>query len=195
MQPAQDWLPISIPHTYLMVAPSEEGADGVILIAHLFCFISASLSISWRHSSASLPLFLQQARNPTNQGERQLMLDRQSSPGGLVFRETAGCCNKPYRPLVPWWTGSRLSREVTVQVSEQATSQNLGSPAAYTSISSRRFIPRRAIPKLLYEPKYSREVIPLFKLVHLSHEGDLLLFREPFSSCGLYCYSDFLFQP
>jgi hypothetical protein len=35
MQPAQDWLPISIPHTYLMVAPSEEGADGVILIAHL----------------------------------------------------------------------------------------------------------------------------------------------------------------
>src|SRR5260370_36619164 len=63
MQPAQDWLPISIPHTYLMVAPSEEGADGVILIAHLFCFISASLSISWRHSSASLPLFLQQARN------------------------------------------------------------------------------------------------------------------------------------
>jgi len=35
MQPAQDWLPISIPQTYLMVAPSEEGADGVLLIAHL----------------------------------------------------------------------------------------------------------------------------------------------------------------
>src|SRR5260221_3795472 len=117
-----------------------------------FCFISPSLSISWRHSSASLPLLLQPASNPTNQGERQLMLDRQSSPGGLVFRETAGCCNKPYRPLVPWWTGSRLSREVTVQVSEQATSQNLGSPAASTSISSKRIIPRRAIPKLLYEP-------------------------------------------
>ncbi len=118
-----------------------------------FCFISPSLSISWRHSSASLSLLLQPARNPTNQGERQLMLDRQSSPGGLVFRETAGCCNKPYRPLVPWWTGSRLSREVTVQVSEQATSQTIGSPAASTSISSRRFIPRRAIPKLLYEPE------------------------------------------
>ena len=82
-------------------------------------------------------LSLRRARNPTNQGERELMLDRQSSLCGFVLRETAGCCNKPYRPLRPWWTGSRLFQEVTVQVSEQATSQNFGSPAASTSISSR----------------------------------------------------------
>src|SRR5260370_21827206 len=35
MQPAQDWLPMSIPQTYLMVASSSEGADEVLLIAHL----------------------------------------------------------------------------------------------------------------------------------------------------------------
>src|SRR6266699_2022961 len=68
------------------------------------------------------------------------MLDRQSSHA-VDLRETAGCCNKPYRPLRPWWTGSRLSQEVTVQVSEQATSQNFGSPAALTSISSRGIAP------------------------------------------------------
>ena len=82
-------------------------------------------------------LSARRARNPTNQGERELILDRQSSPDGFVLRETAGCCNKPYRPLRPWWTGSRLIQEVTVQLPEQATSQNFGSPAALTSISSR----------------------------------------------------------
>src|SRR5215472_18137665 len=35
MQPAQDWLPISIPQTYLITAPSEEGAGGGIVMAHL----------------------------------------------------------------------------------------------------------------------------------------------------------------
>jgi len=80
------------------------------------------------------------------------MLDRQSSHA-VDFRVAASCCNKPYRPLRPWWTGSRLSQEVTVQVSEQATSQNFGSPAALTSISSREIAPG-ATPKLLYEPFY-----------------------------------------
>src|SRR5258708_33743189 len=94
-----------------------------------FCLASPSLCIS-----PSAAFYYSRARNPTNQGERQLMLDRQSSSGGLVFREAADCCNKPYRPLMPWWTGSRLSEEVTVQIIEQATSQNLGSPAASTSI-------------------------------------------------------------
>src|SRR2546421_3756111 len=86
-------------------------------------------------------LSARQARNPTNQGERELILDRQSSPDGFVLRETPDCCNKPYRPLRPWWTGSRLFQEVTVQVAEQATSQNLGSPAASTSISPRGIPP------------------------------------------------------
>src|SRR5258707_325163 len=95
-------------------------------------------------------LSLRRARNPTNQGERELMLDRQSSHA-VDFRVAGSCCNKPYRPLRPWWTGSRLSREVTAQVSEQATSQIFGSPAALTSISSRG-IALGATPKLLYEP-------------------------------------------
>src|SRR5256884_5228749 len=44
-------------------------------------------------------------------------------------------------PILPWWTGSRLFQEVTVQIPEQATSQHFGSPAAYTSILSRRTSP------------------------------------------------------
>jgi len=95
-----------------------------------------TLSLSWHHSPASVLLSPGRARNPTNQGERQLMLDRQSSQA-VDKRTASDCCNKPYRPLVPWWTGSRLFREVTLQLAEEATSQNFGSPAAFTSISPR----------------------------------------------------------
>jgi hypothetical protein len=140
MQPAQDWLPISIPQTYLITDSSSEGADEVLFIAHLLSLHFPSLSISWRHSPTSFLLSLRRARNPTNPGERQLMLDRQSSLA-VDFREVVGCCNKPYRPFLPWWTGSRLFREVTVQLAEQATSQDFGSPAAFSSISSRWIIP------------------------------------------------------
>lgn len=35
MQPAQDWLPISIPQTYLIVASSEEAGVSVLFIAYL----------------------------------------------------------------------------------------------------------------------------------------------------------------
>src|SRR5256885_3626990 len=34
-QPEQDWLPISIPHTYLIVVSSLEEASSVKLISHL----------------------------------------------------------------------------------------------------------------------------------------------------------------
>jgi hypothetical protein len=55
MQPTQDWLPISIPQTYLMTAPSEEGADGGIVMAHLlFSFMvhfCSFPSIILRHRS------------------------------------------------------------------------------------------------------------------------------------------------
>src|SRR2546421_1875522 len=46
MQPAQDWLPISIPQTYLMVASSSEEADAVLLIAHLLSLACSILSFS-----------------------------------------------------------------------------------------------------------------------------------------------------
>jgi hypothetical protein len=78
IQPAQDWLPISIPHTYLIVASSEEAIDGVILIAHL---LLPDLTIPVSITQCCLaPRKL--ASNPTNRGERQLMLDRQSGLDG-----------------------------------------------------------------------------------------------------------------
>jgi len=45
-----------------------------------------------------------------------------------AFREATGCCNKPYRPFVPWWTGSRLEKEVTIHLTlnrPQANTQAL----------------------------------------------------------------------
>src|SRR6266540_4212991 len=40
MQPEQDWLPTSIPQTYLMVtSSSEDETDGVVLIAHLLLLV------------------------------------------------------------------------------------------------------------------------------------------------------------
>src|SRR5947209_14750017 len=78
------------------------------------------------------------------------MLDRQSGPATLGEPQDAR--NKPYRPFLPWWTGSRLFQEVTVQIPEQATSQHFGSPAAYTSILSEGQVPQRTMHKLLYEP-------------------------------------------
>ena len=79
------------------------------------------------------------------------MLDRQSGLAALGC-EPQDARNKPYRPLKPRWTGSRLFQEVTVQVFEQATSQNFGSPAAFTSISSREIASQGTPLKLLYEP-------------------------------------------
>src|SRR5258708_4287594 len=100
MQPAQDWLPISIPQTYLMVAPCEEGADGVLLIAHL-------LQASFHHPC----LFpVTEASDKPGQPGRALARVRIGNQASAVLsaQETAGCCNKPYRPLRLWWTGSRL---------------------------------------------------------------------------------------
>jgi hypothetical protein len=57
--------------------------------------------------------------------------------------------------LKPWWTGSRLFPEVTVQVSEQATSQNLGSPAAFTSISSGGITPWGLYPNYYMSQNYA----------------------------------------
>jgi len=34
-QPEQDWLPISIPHTYLMIPSSEEEDNDVVFMLHL----------------------------------------------------------------------------------------------------------------------------------------------------------------
>jgi hypothetical protein len=92
------------------------------------------------------------------------MRDRQSRLAALGC-EPQDARNKPYRPLRPRWTGSRLFQEVTVQVFEQATSQNIGSPAAFTSISSREIASQGTILKLLYEPFLLIIDIPTLKAV------------------------------
>jgi hypothetical protein len=77
MQPEQDWLPMSIPQTYLMLASSAEESGPVSFIAHLL-FLLGNVPVS----ATSGGLSLGSARNPANQGERQLILDWQSSPCG-----------------------------------------------------------------------------------------------------------------
>src|SRR6266487_7206261 len=47
--------------------------------------------------------------------------------GYSSFQKWPGCCNKPHRPFLPCWAGSRLRKEVTVFL--QASSANPGSPA------------------------------------------------------------------
>jgi hypothetical protein len=75
----------------------------------------------------------QRARNPTDQGERQLILDGQSSLAAFVCKPQ-DARNKPRRPLEPQWTGSSLFQEVSVQLAEQASSQNFGSLAVSTGL-------------------------------------------------------------
>src|SRR5712692_3791866 len=97
-QPAQDWLPTSIPQTYLMGASSCEEPDVVWLMFHLLVLAEPSLRFS---PVRSFDLD-QRARNPTDQGERQLILDGQSSLAALVC-EPQDARNKPHRPLEPQW--------------------------------------------------------------------------------------------
>jgi hypothetical protein len=52
-QPEQDWLPMSIPQTYLVVASSSgEEADGVVFIAHLLLLAFSIRGFSMRCSLA-----------------------------------------------------------------------------------------------------------------------------------------------
>jgi hypothetical protein len=69
---------MSIPQTYLIDSSPGENDDADVFIAHL---LSGVLFIP---GHALLP---EAARTPTHQGERQLMLDRQSCQA-LVFPET-----------------------------------------------------------------------------------------------------------
>ncbi len=104
-QPAHDWLPTSIPQTYLMGASSCEEPDVVWLMFHLLVRAEPSLCFS-----PVRPFDLdQQARNPTDQSERQLILDGQSSLAACV-RVPLDARNKPHRPFEPQWTGSSLSK-------------------------------------------------------------------------------------
>src|SRR4030088_2077100 len=61
MQPAQDWLPISIPQTYLITASSEKEADGVLFIAHL-------LSL---HFPSPFPSVILRRRSFSRRGQRE----------------------------------------------------------------------------------------------------------------------------
>src|SRR5215831_13906529 len=64
MQPAQDWLPIAIPQTYLMTTPSGEEADTVLVIAHLL-FLHGLISA---HFLASFFLSTRASEKPDQPG-------------------------------------------------------------------------------------------------------------------------------
>ncbi len=121
MQPEQDWLPLSIPQTYLMLASACSEDKRCVFIFSLLCLDDPipgpRLPVLPSHRNQS-------ARSPAHQGERDLILDRQSSPED-PSGETTGCCNKPYRPFLLWRAGSRLLKVVTVR--EQATGCDSGS--------------------------------------------------------------------
>ncbi len=70
---------MSIPHTYLRVASSQEAADGDLTHltpAFLFILFLCVFPGATFHRASS-------ARNPASQSERQLILDRQSSLYGF----------------------------------------------------------------------------------------------------------------
>ena len=62
MQPAQAWLPMSIPQTYLMGASSSEDVDAVVLIAHL-PFLAFTIAVHHTRCKAAP----RSARNPTKE--------------------------------------------------------------------------------------------------------------------------------
>jgi hypothetical protein len=81
MQPAQDWLPISIPQTYLMTA-SSEGAGGGIFIAHLL--------FSFMFHPCSFPSIILRRRSFFRRGKRETRPARASVSscwiGNLAWR-------------------------------------------------------------------------------------------------------------
>jgi hypothetical protein len=71
---------MSIPQTYLIDISSGEHVAAAVFITHLLSCVSPFLFIFFDATFRWLA-----ARNPTNRGERQLILDRQSCQA----RETA----------------------------------------------------------------------------------------------------------
>ena len=141
MQPEQDWLPISIPQTYLIVtASSEEEADGVALITPL---LLGDFPHPWTFSLMLLDI-AEARENPDHPGRASAHTGSAISPGEFP-KAPPGSCNKPYRPFEPWWAGSRLSQEVTVQQAKQAPSHDSGSLTVSTSPPQLRF--SRSLPK------------------------------------------------
>jgi hypothetical protein len=61
IQPAQAWLPISIPQTYLIDASSPEEVDAVVLIAHLL-FLAFTMAV--QHLGAQLHRDQRETRPP-----------------------------------------------------------------------------------------------------------------------------------
>lgn len=128
--PEQDWLPMSIPQTYLISAPSTEGLVGVVSIAHLAFLFPPFLGFHPAHPITGMST---RESRPTRASVSSSWIGNLTL--AAAFHLTAGCCNKPDRPLRLWLAGSRLEKEVTAFRRPQANYS--GSPAA---------------TKLLYEP-------------------------------------------
>src|SRR3989440_10680734 len=149
MQPTQHWLPISIPQTYLMTPPSEEGAGGGIFMAHLlFSFKLGSCSFP-RIIAASFLLPSRQARNPTSQGERQLMLDRQSGPATLG--EPLAVATSLIDPFCPGGRGAVSSRRSLFKYLNRSQANTSALPLLTPVYSPEGQVPQRTMHKLLYE--------------------------------------------
>ena len=95
------------------------------------CFCLARPSLPVRSSAA---LHLGSARTPARQSERQLMLDRQSGLAALVWKPLA-VATSLIDPLCPDGRGAVSRRRVTVQLSEQASSHDVGSLAVSISLT------------------------------------------------------------
>ena len=147
MQPEQDWLPISIPQTYLIVTSSVEEADGVVLLTP---FLLCDFPHPW--TFYLMLLDIAEARENPDQRGASVSSYR---IGNLARRVPKGTSRELQQALstlcAPLGRGAVSRRRVTVQILEQATSQSLGSPAAHTSILSRR-LSLWDYTKLLYEP-------------------------------------------
>ena len=85
IQPEQDWLPMSIPQTYLITTSGEDD-NAVVLIVHLLLL---ALTGAGPRRSVQLSNFDQQARNPLGQGERQLIVDRQSDQNPWLLQQAS----------------------------------------------------------------------------------------------------------
>lgn len=127
MHPEQDWLPMSIPQTYLISASLLEEAAGVVSITHLDFF---GLPLPWSPPRCHLS---------PGKVERETRRARASVSSSWIgnlaqataFHVTSGCCNKPHRPLRLWPTGSRLEKEVTAFRRPRAATQALPLPLNY----------------------------------------------------------------
>jgi hypothetical protein len=174
---------MSIPHTYLVVASSPEGeADGVIFITHL---LSLTLSPWTFHPVLSVTEMNQREARPSRVNVSSYRIGNLAHVA--TFREATGCCNKPHRPFVPWWTGSRLEKEVTIHLTlnrPQANTQALPLlPLIY---------PIRGYTSMLLLPNYYMSQSWALIMAEMRQDTGRMTFEAIFSVSSRHLFSRFV---